>query len=221
WQHPSSDPTDNCVLLPDPGSSGDMLYPAGDDSATGVQDSIVAVDTLANDCANNTPGTTRVWAASGAVPPDQYAAGDFDNPIGQVTSGPMGVSFVPPAGFVGTVQFSYQTIEAGTETNQRWSGPYADRHSSLATVTVTITAPTPPTPTATPSGVRTSRPPAPRPDRTPAPALAPKADPPRLAATGATPKAALGLGLGLLGVGGAAAIAGRRRRRSGTHRSAS
>jgi hypothetical protein len=231
-QHPRLDPTVGCVLLPDPGSSGDKLYPAGDDTAAGPAGQTLRLDVLANDCANSAPDTAHTWSTTPPVLPAQFAAGDYSAPVGDISSDDSSLTFTPKPGFSGTVIISYQWWETGDEEDSAWHGPYTGRASTPARITITITAlsttPTP-TPTATGKPTPTSTAVRPTPARVTNPATvllratataAAALAGPQLASTGAAPTGALGAGTVSVLLGGGLLVAAARRRpaRAGAHR---
>jgi hypothetical protein len=228
-QHPRPDPTAACVLLPDPGSSGDKLYPAGDDTFTVNATGATQLDVLANDCANSTPGTTRSWSSTPPVTPAQFAAGDFSHPAGEITGDDQSLIFTPNAGTpAGELVLTYQWWETGDEEDHAWQGPYTGRSSTTATVLLIVPATSTPSPTPTPTPTPTGKP---TPGTTgtaigtsvaaSAPAVhravpaQPATPEPELANTGARPTTALGAGLvALLSGVGLSWLAGRRPRRA-------
>ncbi len=226
-QHPRPDPTAACVLLPAPGSSGDKLYPAGDDTFTVPTAGETTLDVLSNDCANNTPGTWRSWSSTPPVTPAQFAAGDFSHPAGTITSTDQDLTFTPNPGVqAGQLMFTYQWFETGDEEDHAWQGPYTGMSSTTATVLLTVPAATTPSPTPTPTPTRTRKP-TPGPTRTAIGTSAAAAAPavhrnvsarppaPQLANTGTTPTTALGLSLAALLSGvGLSWLGGRRPRRA-------
>ncbi len=238
-QHPRSDPSLACQLLPVPGSSGDHLYPAGDDSFTVTAGQPAVLDVLDNDCANSDPSATRTWYTG--VPVDAAAsdAGDLSDPVGVVSDdSENGFTFRPNPGFTGTAKLSYQWFETGTENDAAYVGSYYNRPSTTAVVTLTVAPAATSTPTPTPtttapiaSGSATAAPSATRPApsrassspaRPTAPASSAAAVPPSqqrppapmLANTGGHVERLLSWAASCLLAGAGAIAWGRRRRRA-------